>query len=56
MLCQLNVKNITQVVENTEKLDYIDTKEHIVDILTKPLPKNVFEYLRKKLGVIPSHQ
>jgi hypothetical protein len=31
---------------------YVDTKEHIVDIFTKPLPMSTFENLRHKLGVI----
>ena len=34
------------------RLGYISTKEHIVDIFTKPLPKEAFELLRHKLGVI----
>lgn len=36
--------------ENVEakeiKLVYVNTKEQIVDIFTKPLPKETFEYLR----------
>jgi hypothetical protein len=35
-----------------EYVEYVDTKEHIVDIFTKPLPRSNFEYLRQKLGVI----
>ena len=34
-------------------LEYVNTKEQIVDIFTKPLPKDAFLYLRGKLGVIP---
>jgi hypothetical protein len=41
-----------QVAEHNVKLEYIATKEHIVDIFTKPLPKETFEYLRQQLGVI----
>ena len=43
-----------QVVENNIKLEYVGTKQQIVDIFTKPLPREVFEYLRKKLGILPS--
>lgn len=43
--------------ENVEakevKLVYVNTKEQIADIFTKPLPKETFEYLREKLGVLP---
>ena len=41
-----------QVSEKLVKLEYIDTKEQIVDIFTKSLPKEAFEHLRCKLGVI----
>ena len=34
------------------KLEYVPTKEQIADILTKPLAKEPFEYLREKLGVV----
>lgn len=30
---------------------YCNTKEMLADILTKPLPKGQFEYLRSKLGI-----
>ena len=33
-------------------MEYINTKEQIVDIFTKPLPKDAYEYLRGKLGVL----
>jgi hypothetical protein len=36
-----------QVVNQVVKLDYVTTKEHIVDIFTKPLPREAFEYLRQ---------
>ena len=41
-----------QVIEKNIKLEYVETKEQIVDIFTKPLPRETFEYLRQKLGVI----
>ena len=34
------------------KLDYVNSKEKIADIFTKPLPKEAFENLKNKLGVI----
>ena len=35
------------------KLDYVPTKEHVVDIFGKPLPKDMFDYLRDSLGIVP---
>jgi hypothetical protein len=35
------------------EVEYIDTKEKIVDIFTKILPRVNFENIRHKLGVIP---
>lgn len=32
----------------TIKLEYVDSKEQIVDIFTKPLSKEIFEYLIQK--------
>ena len=43
-----------QVTEKNIKLEYIGTKEQAADVFTKPLPRETFEYLRQKLGVIPS--
>lgn len=45
------------VVEGEVKLEFIPTLEQVVYIFTKPLPKEVFEFLRKKLGVVilPKH-
>ena len=45
---------VRELVQDKEiRLDYVHTKEKIVDIFTKPLPKDAFLYLRGKLGVIP---
>ena len=41
------------VQEKEVRLEYVNTKEQIADIFTKPLPKDEFLYLRGKLGVIP---
>ena len=35
-----------QVSEKVVKLEYVDTKEQVVDIFTKPIPKEAFEHLR----------
>jgi hypothetical protein len=40
------------VVKKSVNIEYISTKEHVVDIFTKPFPRETFEYLRKQLGVI----
>ena len=42
-----------QVSKKVFKLEYVDTKEQIPDIFTKPLPKEAFEHIRQKMGVIP---
>eukprot|EP00253_Pinus_taeda_P001492 PITA_01492 len=41
-----------QVLEQKVKLEYVPSKEQAADILTKPLPRETFEYLRQKLGVV----
>jgi len=41
-----------QVLEQKVKLEYVPSKEQVVDIFTKPLPREIFEYLRQKLGVV----
>jgi len=40
------------LTKNEVKLEYVSRKDQIADIFTKPLPKDTFEYLREKLGVI----
>ena len=40
------------VAENNIRVEYVGTKEQVVDIFTKPLPREVFEYLHQRLGVI----
>ena len=46
-----------KVVEGEVKLEFVPTSEQVADIFTKPLPKECFDYLRKKLGVVtlPKH-
>ena len=34
------------------KLQYVATKEHIADVLTKPLARLNFKYFGEKLGVL----
>eukprot|EP00253_Pinus_taeda_P026560 PITA_26560 len=41
-----------QVLEQKVKLEYVPSKEQVADIFTKPLPRETFEYLRQKLGVV----
>jgi hypothetical protein len=41
-----------QVVEKNIRVEYVGTKEQVEDIFTKPLPREAFEYLRQRLGVI----
>jgi hypothetical protein len=45
-----------QITENNSKLMYIGTKEQIANIFTKPLPRETFEYLRHKIGVVSTPQ
>eukprot|EP00253_Pinus_taeda_P033426 PITA_33426 len=41
-----------QVLEQKVKLKYVPSKEQVVDIFTKPLPKETFEYLRQNMEVV----
>eukprot|EP00253_Pinus_taeda_P021924 PITA_21924 len=41
-----------QVLEQKVKLEYVPSKEQVADIFTKPLPRETFEYLREKMGVV----
>ena len=41
-----------QVLEQNVKLEYVPSKEQVADILTKPLPRETFEYPRHDLGVV----
>jgi hypothetical protein len=45
-----------QVTEKNIKLEYIGTREQIAYILTKPIPRDTFEYLRQKLGIVYAPQ
>ena len=45
---------LRELVQSKEvRLEYVNTKEKIANIFTKPLPKDAFLYIRGKLGVIP---
>jgi hypothetical protein len=41
-----------QVAERNIRVEYVETKEHVAYIFTKPLPREPFEYLQQSLGVI----
>ena len=44
---------LRELVQDKEvRLNYVNTKEKIVDIFTKPLPRDEFLYQRGKLRVI----
>ena len=48
---------VRELVEDKKvKMEYIHTKEQILEIFTKPFPKDTYEYLRGKLGVKPLTQ
>ena len=40
------------MLEQKVTLEYVPSKEQVDDILTKPLPRETFEYLTQKLGVV----
>ena len=43
---------VGELVEDKQvKMEYVNLKEQIAEIFTKPLPKDAYEYLRGKLGV-----
>ena len=42
-----------KVAEKEIRLEYVNTKEKIADIFTKPLPKKTFEYLQGMLRIMP---
>ena len=45
---------VRELVEDKEvKMEYVNSKEQIADIFTKPLHKDEFEYHRGKLWVMP---
>jgi len=41
-----------QVLKQKVKLEYVPSKEQVANIFTKPLPRETFDYLRHKLGVV----
>ena len=41
-----------QVAEKNIRVEYVGIKEQVADIFTKPLPREAFEYLFQRLGVI----
>ena len=40
------------VEKGVVELQYVATDEQVTDVLTKPLSKETFKYLRDKLGVV----
>jgi hypothetical protein len=41
-----------KVAEKNIRVEYVGTKEQVADIFTKTLPREAFEYLHQRLGVI----
>jgi hypothetical protein len=41
-----------KVAEKNIRVEYVGIKEQVAYIFTKPLPREDFEYLRQRLGVI----
>ena len=45
---------LRELVQDKEvRMEYVNTKEKLVDIFTRALPEEPHEYLRIKLGVLP---
>lgn len=45
---------LRELVQDKEvRLEYVNTKEQVSDIFTKPLPEDAFLYLSGKLGISP---
>jgi hypothetical protein len=43
---------MVKVAEKNIRVEYVGTKEQVVNIFTKPLPQEASEYLHQTLGVI----
>jgi hypothetical protein len=41
-----------QIAEKNIRFEYVGTKEQVIDIFTKPLPREAFEYLHQRLRFI----
>ena len=41
-----------QVAEKNIRVEYVGKKEQVADVFTKQLPREAFEYLFQRLGVI----
>jgi hypothetical protein len=35
------------------RLQFMTTKDQVVDVFTKPMSRKKFEYFKEKLGVVP---
>ena len=45
---------VRELVQDKEvRMEYVNTKEQLANIFTKPLPKDAHEYLRSKIGLLP---
>ena len=42
-----------KAIEKEIRLEYVSTKDQIIDIFTKPLLKDTFEYLGGMIGIMP---
>lgn len=40
-----------QYSEGNFMLEYVSSEDQLADIITKPIPRKQFEYLREKLGI-----